>query len=37
LISNPVVRACVSLVIRCHSVQHSAAKQNSSMTISLGR
>lgn len=30
LISNPIVWACVSLVIRCHAVQHSAAKQNSS-------
>lgn len=36
LISNPVVWACVSLVIRCHAVQHSAAKHDSSMTGLLG-
>jgi hypothetical protein len=37
LISNPVERACVSLLIRCHALQHSAAKQNPSMTISRGK
>jgi hypothetical protein len=37
LVSNPIEWADVSLVIRCHALQHSAAKQNPSMTISLGR
>ena len=37
LISNPVKRACVSFVIRCHRVQHSAAKPNSSMTVSRAK
>jgi hypothetical protein len=37
LISNPVVRAGVSFIIGCHAVQHSAAKQDRSTTISRGR
>ena len=37
LVSQPVIRAGVSPVIRCHVMQHSAAKQNQSMTISRGR
>jgi hypothetical protein len=37
LISNPVIWACVSLIIRCHVVQHSAANQDSSMTVSRGK
>ena len=37
LVPNPVKRTCVSLVIGCHAVQHSAAKQDSSMTVSRGK